>query len=156
MADPKYLYDDSRPQKVTIATAQVTAINDICAMVTGTVVRAADFTWTTDLATTQTAFALVFAGVAAQVKTSTTNARVYGNSEDNVIMLSTAGVFEYDCAAATLEVGDFVGPAKDTGNALLSNKVVKVATAALSIGRVHERGTGITRVKVRIKSALAS
>jgi hypothetical protein len=69
-------------------------------------------------------------------------------------MVATGGVYEYDCASATFEVGDYVGPAKDTGNALLSNKVVAVSGEALAVGRVVERGTSITRVKFRVLSQL--
>lgn len=155
MAAPQYLYDDTAPVKATIATAKAVDAGDLVGMSSGTLVKASDTAWDTNLATTQTAFALLFLGVAAQTKTSTTVARVFGNSEDNVIMVSSAGVYEFDCASATFEVGDLVGPAKDTGNALLDDKVVGVASEAYAIGRVVERGTSITRVKVRLLSKLA-
>lgn len=103
------------------------------------------------LEVTQYTFAQKFVGASAQSKTNA-QVRPYGNSADNLIRVDTDGVFEYDCASATFEVGDFVGPAKDTGNALLSDKLVEVAAEPLSIGKVVERGTSITRVKVRIHS----
>lgn len=156
MAAPRYLYDDCAPIKVTIATAKAVDAGDLVGMSSGTLVKAEDTAWDTDLATTQTAFSnVLYVGVAMQTKTSTTVARVPGNSEDNVIMVATAGVWEFDCASATFEVGGLVGPAKDTGNALLSDKVVTVASEAYAIGRVVERGTSITRVKVRLLSKLA-
>lgn len=154
MSAPQFLYGDAALVSATIATAKATASGDLVGMSAGTLVRAEDTTWDTDLATTQTAFAALFLGASAQTKTSTTVARVFGNSQDNVIEVATGGVWEYDCASATFEIGDFVGPAKDTGNALLSNKVVKVTTEAKAIGRVVERGTSITRVKFKLLSVL--
>lgn len=105
------------------------------------------------LEVTQYNFASKFLGVSEQAKAAAV-ARVFGNSEDNKIMVATGGVYEYDCASATFEVGDYVGPAKDTGNALLSSKVVAVSGEALAVGRVVERGTSITRVKFRVLSQL--
>ncbi|AMV28801.1 hypothetical protein VT84_30690 [Gemmata sp. SH-PL17] len=155
MPVPQYIEGETRPRKVAIATAKLVDKGDLVGMNAGTLVRAEDETWTTDLATTQSNFRARFAGVAAQSKLSTTNPRVFGNSQDNVIMVNTSGVFEFDCASATFEVGDFVGPAKDTGNALLSDRVVAVGAEANAIGRVAERGTAITRVKVETLSVLA-
>lgn len=154
MAVPKYIHGEVCPVKVTIATAKAVDAGDLVGMSSGTLVKAEDTAWDTDLATTQEAFIALFLGVSMQDKTSTTNARVFGNSEDNTIVAATAGVYEFDCASATFEVGDLVGPAKDTGNALLSDKVVAVASEARAIGRVYERGTSITRVKVRLLSKL--
>lgn len=153
MADPKYLYGNNRPRNATIATAQAVAGGDIVGMAAGTLVRAEDQAWDTDTATTQAAFRLLFLGISQQTKAAAV-ARPYGNSADNVCAVATGGVFEFDCASATFEVGARVGPAKASGNALLSNKVVAVASDALMIGRVVERGTSITRVKVEILSAL--
>jgi hypothetical protein len=155
MAAPQFLYGDAAEVAATIATAKAVDAGDLVGMSAGTLVKAEDTAWDTDLATTQTNFAALFLGVCAQTKTSTTVARVFGNSSDNVIMVNTGGTVEFDCASATFEVGDLVGPAKDTGNALLSDKVVAVGSEALAIGRVVERGTSITRVKVRILSKLA-
>lgn len=154
MAAPQYIRGNVNEVKATIATAKAVDAGDLVGMSSGTLVKAEDQTWDTDLATTQAAFVALFLGASMQSKTSTTNARVFGNSEDNVITVATSGEYEYDCASATFEVGGLVGPAKDTGNALLSDKVVTVSTEAAAIGRVVERGTSITRVKVRLLSKL--
>lgn len=103
---------------------------------------------------TQYNFVSKFVGPVMQSKSSSTVARVFGNSEDNRIIAATSGIWEYDCASATFAVGDYVGPAKDTGNALLDNKVVAVDGAAKAIGRVVEAGTSITRVKVKVFSKM--
>lgn len=153
MAAPKYLRGDTSPVDATVATAKAVDTGDLVGMSAGTLVRAEDETWNTDLATTQTAFATKFLGASGQTKTAT-QARVFGNSEDNAIRVDTGGVVEYDCASATFELGDLVGPAKDTGNALLSDKVVTVGSEALAIGRVAKRGTSITRVQVKLLSKL--
>ena len=153
MAVAQYFYGGTNPTIATVATAQAVAVGDICAMTSNTITRAADETWDTNLATTQTAFVLKFLGVSGQQKDATV-ARVFGNATDNVIRIDAGGVFQFDCASATFEVGDLVGCAKQTGNLLESQKVVGVATEALAIGRVVERGTSVTRIKVQILSKL--
>lgn len=149
----QYQYGGSNPTIATVATAKAVAVGDLCGMSSGTLVKASDTTWNTDLATTQSDFRALFLGVSGQQKDANL-ARVFGNATDNVIRIDAGGVFVFDCASATFEVGDFVGPAKQTGNALEDQKVVKVSTEATAIGRVVERGTSITRVKIQILSVL--
>lgn len=144
----------TNPVQATIATAKAVAIGDIVGMSSGTLVRAEDQAWNTDLGTTQSDFRALFLGVSRQQKAAG-DARVFGNSSDNVVGVDSTGVWEFDCASATFELGDLVGPAKQSGNALESQKVVAVATEARAIGRVVERGTSITRVKVQLLSVLA-
>lgn len=154
MANPQYLYGNPAPEEVPVATATAITVGDIVGLSSGNVVNAAATTWDTNTSTTQAAFALLFLGCSAQTKTANV-ARVNGMSNDNIIRIDTAGDFEFDCATANFAVGDLVGPAKDTGNALMSNKVVAVATENLAIGRVVKAGTNITRVRVRILSTKA-
>lgn len=94
----------------------------------------------------QRAAATAFIGIA--VKTSTLGV-------PSTIPVATAGVFEFDCASATFEVGDLVGPA-GTGSGgnvgVSSTTVVAVATADLAIGKVARRGTSVTRISVEIFS----
>lgn len=149
----QYQYGGTNPTIATVATAKAVAVGDLCGMSSGTLVKASDTTWNTDLATTQSDFRALFLGVSGQQKDANV-ARVFGNATDNVIRIDAGGVFVFDCASATFEVGDFVGPAKQSGNALEDQKVVKVSTEATAIGRVVERGTSITRVKIQILSVL--
>lgn len=151
MATPQYIRGDTRPVIAPVATAQAVAVGDIVGLSSGNTVRAEDTTWDTNTATTQAAFALLFLGVSGQRKTAAV-ARVDGNGEDNRIRIDADGIWEFDCASATFAVGDLVGPAKQTGNALESQKVVAVATENLAIGRVAEAGASVTRVKVKILS----
>lgn len=104
---------------------------------------AADTVWNTNLATTQEDFHDSFLGVALS------RGQV---GETAPLRIATEGVFEFDCASATYAIGDLVGPAKQAGNALESQKVVAVATANLAIGRVVEGGASLTKVRVRIIS----
>jgi hypothetical protein len=98
---------------------------------------------------TQYNFAQRFLGV-SQMRKPAAVTRVTGGGADNTIVVSTEGVYKYDCASATFAVGDLVGPAKDTGNALLSQTVAAVADATLAIGRVVEAGAALTSVKVKL------
>lgn len=149
----RYLYGDASPAIVPVATAQAIAVGDIAALVSDTLVRAEDIAWDTDLATTQTALVAAFLGVCAQTKAANV-AKPYGNSLDNRARVDTTGVYEFDCASASFDVGDLVGAAKQSGNALESQKVVAVASEALAIGRVMEKTSSSTRVKVKILSKL--
>ena len=102
--------------------------------------------WDTDLATTQEAFHDAFLGVAAQRSRDV---------DDKPLLVATRGVYEFDCAAATFELGALVGPAKTAGNNLESQKVVAVATENLAVGRVAKRyGSNTTRVLVEITSTV--
>lgn len=106
------------------------------------------------LEATQFAFNQTFAGCSNQRKIAAL-ARIFGNSLDNVIMVGKSGTYEFDCAAATFNYGDFVAPAKDTGNNLLNQTVIKTAGPALGIGRVARTYlSNTTKVEVEIKSAI--
>jgi hypothetical protein len=148
----RYIRGETSPFIAHVATAQAVAVCDLVGISSGNLVRAEDVAWDTNLATTQAAFALLFAGVSGQRKAANV-ARVDANGEDNAIRVDAAGVYEFDCASANFAVGDLVGPAKQTGNALESQKVVAVATENLAIGRVAEKATSATKVKVKILSA---
>lgn len=149
MPEPKYIEGSTGTVAVTVATSKAVAKGDLCGMFAGTLVKASDETWDTDLATTQAAFVGRFVGAAGQAKAANA-ARVAGNSADNQLAVHPEGVFEFDCDAATFEVGDLVGPAKQAGNALESAKVVAVATPGRAVGRVYRRGANLTRVQVKL------
>ena len=96
---------------------------------------------------TQYNFAQLYVGQSNQRKCSATgtnqaffnnNARIFGNSADNQMMVNQGGVFEFDCVSFTFTPGMYIGMAKDTGNALLNQTVVQVANQALAIGIVVE------------------
>lgn len=133
-----------------VATAKLVNINDLCALVAGEVVPAVDFTWTSNLATTQTNFAAAFLGNSVQYKPAN-QAYVFGNGSDNLITVSTSGTFQADLdTTTTLAVGDFVGMAKDTGNNLLSQVVSKVDAVAKAIGVVVQAEVDATTATFRL------
>lgn len=132
-------------RKYAVDSATVVAKGDLLFLDTDDVKPAADFTWDTDLATTQAGFAAVFVGVAYESSAS---------GESTAISVDIAPtVYEFDCASATFQPGAGVAPAKDTGNALLSQKLV-AATGTSCIGRtIGPVQTSVTRVKAKLGSA---
>jgi hypothetical protein len=72
------------------------------------------------------------------------------------IRVATSGVFEFDCLASVVEVGDLVGVDEDgSGLELMDQTVVKVATANLAIGRCAKRvNPAGTRVLVEVVSTV--
>ena len=106
-----------------------------------TVRPASDLAWDTDLATTQGDFVDLFVGMSADSRS--------GDTVD--VQVDSAGVKEFDCDAAKFEIGDLVGMAKQTGNALENQKVVSVSSASQAIGRVAKRySSNTTSVMVEI------
>lgn len=140
-------YGDGKPVVTApVPTATVIEVQDLIGLASNLPYPASAQAWDTNLATTQTNFAAAFLGVSAEYSR---------NGDTAPIKVNTAGVFEFDCAAATFELGQLVGPAKDTGNALLDRTVVAVGSEALSIGRVAKRyASNTTRVLVEIFSEI--
>ena len=151
----RYCYGETNPV-LSPAVAEDTLINE-SDLVSKTPVSAADFTWDTDLETTQEAFHDVFLGVSGQRSPSSDNGQNSPTKATDPVRVSTSGVFEFDCDSATFAQGDLVGPAKAAGDALESQKVVAVGGANLAIGRVEKAyPTATTSVKVRIFSTTMS
>lgn len=96
---------------------------------------AADFTWNTNLATTQGDFQPLFRGV-SDVRRTTAQTAAGDQNSDGPILAS--GEFTFPCAAlgSAAKPGDYVTIAQGTGNTLDPKKVVVTATASLAIGRV--------------------
>lgn len=128
-----------------VASADVIEVGDMVVDSGSGVIKAmSSVAWDTNIATTQEAGHDVFLGVAQERSRS---------GDTNPIRVNTTGVHEFDCAAATFEIGDLVGPAKQSGNGIESQKVVAVATANLAIGRVAKRyGSNTTKVLVAVES----
>lgn len=152
----EYQYGDARPQMITIAAAKTAEVGDIMGVASATLIKASDQAWDTNLATTQTAFALLFVGASAQKKAA--NADPYGNTGPNAgkLRVDTGGVRKYAAAAGTYNTGQLVGPAKQSGNLLEDNKVDDVATEALAIGRVvGDHGVDPAYVLVELMSKIS-
>lgn len=152
MADVmRWRYGETNPVvSKPVASATVIQIGDLVAQdATGAVYPAASETWSVDLATTQGNFQDKFLGIAMQRSR---------NGDTDPIRVATSGVFEFDCASATFELGILVGAAKQTGNALENQRVISVAGAGnegASIGRVARRvSPADTRVFIEIVSTV--
>lgn len=150
MADRYQPWQYGEPNPVVtkaVPTANVIETGDLVGLATGDPYAASGTTWDTNLATTQEAFHDTFLGVASQRSR---------DGDVDPIAVNTTGVHEFDCASATFELGDLVGPAKQSGDALESKKVVAVATPNLAIGRVAKRGTSVTKVLVAVEGVLTT
>ena len=143
-----YSFNATNPVVAPVATNKAIAVGDLVALSSGSAISASDFAWTTDLATTQTAFASALLGVSGQAKIANT-ALVYGNSVANQIRVDCSGIFQGDYTGSALLVGDFVGPTA-VSNVLQPQSLVKVASAALAVGRVVEAlaGTGVVKFQL--------
>lgn len=105
------------------------------------------YVWNTNEATTQSAASPLFIGLAGMGKLVTDTVA------DAYFPIITDIELEYDCVSTTFEVGDYVTPAKQTGDLLEKGKVKKTTTANQRIGIVTRRyGSATTRVMVRFMS----
>ncbi|MDP2899138.1 MAG: DUF2190 family protein [bacterium] len=130
-----------------VATGDLIERGDMVGLVSGAVKNAEDTATDVTLTVMQTAFVKTFAGVAME------DSQVGETAE---ILIKAKGVFEFACAAATFARGALVGPAKQTGDYLESQKVVAVATELLAIGRVAKTyAANTTTVLVQIFSTTA-
>lgn len=141
----RHRYLDPEPIVAAVDSETVIEIGDMLFLDTDDVKPASSIAAGSSLALTQEAFHDKFAGIAAQQSRS-------GDTDD--IRVDTKGVHEFPCESATFEVGDLIGPAVGSGFAIVDQKVVKVATANLAIGRCAKRGTSVTKVMVKITSTV--
>jgi hypothetical protein len=82
-------------------------------------------------AANQEAFHDSFAGVAMQRSRA---------GDTTAIRIATSGVFEFDCASATFEVGALLGPDQPTGDtALTDQQLASVGAENLAVGRCAKR-----------------
>lgn len=129
-----------------VASATVIAIGDLVWSNSGEVKPAADFTWDTNIATTQASYAALHVGVARTPSAS-------GETTNVQVDVSPMAVYEFDQASAAIDIGTPVGPAKASGNALENQKVV-AATGTSCIGRAAaDYQSATTRVRITLASA---
>jgi hypothetical protein len=128
-------------------------MGDLVGLSSNTLVKASDTAWDTDLATTQTNFAALFLGFSNCDKLADV-ARVVGQPNNNEITVNVSGCIEYDAAPGTYTIGAFVGPAKQSGNALEDQKVVPVDSLTKAIGISQTTGTNPSKCVVLILSKL--
>ena len=108
MSSGIYQRGEPNPQLLPVASAKAVPFGALVGLSGGTLVKASDTAWNTDLATTQTGFALLFAGVAQQEKDANANVFGHGGNFALQIRADTSGVFRFACKAGTYAVGDKV------------------------------------------------
>lgn len=146
MADvQRHRTEDKKIRYFDVDSATVISIGDMVWLDTDDVKPASDFTWDTDLITTQKAFYENFVGIAMDRSRSGDTAK---------IAVAKNGNFEMDCASASFEVGDLLGPAKQSGNYLENQKVAAVVPANAAMGSCSQKTASETRVLVDIRTAL--
>lgn len=135
-----------RLHKLRVDGATVIEAGDMVFLDTDDVKPAQDFIWTTDLATTQGAFAASFLGIAHQQSAA-------GETEDVSVDLSPAAVYEFDVAPATFEVGDDLAP-DELSSKLMNQQLEAVASATLAIARAAEyKSASASLLRVSFASA---
>jgi len=141
-------YGETNPIMAAVDSAQVIEIGDILYLNTDDARPVSQYTYGDSLGATQEAIIDTgFLGVAMQQSR---------NGDTDEIRVATNGVFEFDCASATFEVGDLVGVDDNSdGDTMMDQQVIAVNHPALAIGRVAKRVTSAaTKVLVRIKSSV--
>jgi hypothetical protein len=134
--------------KVRVDSATVIEKSDLVYLDSDDAKPASDFTWDTDLPTTQAAFAAVFLGVAHEQSAD-------GDTDPVSVDLSPDAVYEFDVASGTYEVGDVLGPDEAAGgDELMSQQLEAVASGTLGIARATEyKAAASTRLRVMLASA---
>jgi hypothetical protein len=143
----RWRYGDTNPVVLPVDAATVIEIGDLIYLETDDARPASAQADQSTEAANQELFHDKFAGVAMQRS---------GAGDSNPIRIATSGVFEFDCASATFEVGTLVGSDEaSNGTQLQDQVVVAVATPNLAVGRVVRRvNPAGTRVLVDIVSTV--
>jgi hypothetical protein len=127
----RWRYGDTSPVMLPVDSTTVIEIGDLVYLNTDDARPASAQADQGTEAANQELFHSNFAGVAMQASP---------DGDTAPIRVATAGVFEFDCASATFEVGALIGADENgAGTALLNQTVVGVATADLAIGRCAKR-----------------
>jgi hypothetical protein len=138
----RYRKEFNKPRYYAVDSATVIEIGDMLWLDTDDVKPASDYTWDTNIATTQRAFAKVFVGVAADRSAS---------GDTDLLQVNMAGVHEFACASAAHELEDYVAPANSGSSTLVNQTVVKVTDPTLAIAKVAQReASATTTVKVEV------
>jgi len=145
----RHVYGNSEPREAPVLAATVIQVGDILWFDASNncVKPASDYTWDTDLATTQGTFKDVFVGVAQSAHLA--------NGPETTVRFSTRGSNRFDCASAAFDMGVFLGCAKQSGNLLENQKVVAVANATLGFAKPSKQySSAVTEVFVDIESTI--
>lgn len=143
----RWRYGDTTPVMAAVDTGTVIEIGDLVWQDTNDAKPASDSTYDSGLATSQELFVDSFLGVAMQRSQT---------GETAPIRVATTGTFEYPCASAAFELGDFIGPDDNSVPDELENqKVIEVSDSARAFGYVAKReGSAVTTMLVQITSTI--
>ena len=127
----RWRYGDTNPVMAAVDSAVTIEIGDLLFLNTDDARPASYQADQESEAANQTLVAEKFLGVAMQQSRA---------GDMAPIRVATTGVFEFDCASSTFEIGDLIGISENSsGNGLLDQTITSVASADLAIGRVARR-----------------
>lgn len=131
-------------RKVRVDADTVIAAGDLVWLDGDDAKPASDFPWTTNLQTSQAAFAAKFLGVSHQQSAA-------GQTDPISVDVSPLSVYEFDAAAAAYEVGQPLGPSEDSSS--LMSQQLAAAVAASAIARSAEYSPSAATLRVTFASA---
>jgi hypothetical protein len=127
----RWRYGETNPIMMPTSAGFEVEIGDLVYLDSGVAKSASSQADQGTLAANQEEFHDQFLGVAMQASPS---------ASTDPIRVATTGVFEFDCASATFEMGDLLGANEEgTGTALEDQDLIGVATPNLSVGRCTKR-----------------
>ena len=129
-ATMRWRYGETNPVLLPVDSATAIEIGDLVYLDTDDAKPASAQANQGSKAANQEAFHDVFAGVAMQRSRS---------GDTAPIRVATSGVFEFDCASGTFEVGALLGAAQPSGTTLKDQQVESGATENLAVGRCAKR-----------------
>lgn len=145
----RWRYGDTSPVMAATSSSDAIKIGDLLYQASGVAKPASAQADQGTAAANQAVFHQSFLGVAMQASPA---------GADAPIRVATTGVFEFDCAAATFDIGDGVGAAENSGGDALEDQVVAPVAdqMSLAVGRCakHVNPAG-TRVLVDVVSVVA-
>src|SRR5690606_12988884 len=135
--------------KASVEAASLIEPGDLVYLDVGSARPASEFTWDTNLATTQAAFADMFLGIAHEGSAD-------GDTNPISIDISPHSDYEFDLDAGTYALGDLLGP-DEAGTSLMTQQLEAVAAAARAIARIVELTTGtVSKSRVTFASAFST
>jgi hypothetical protein len=143
----RWRYGDTNPVVAAVDAATVIEIGDMVWLDTDDAKPASAIANQGSKTANQAALKTKFLGVAMQRSRS---------GDTAPIRVAATGVFEFDCASGTFELGDLVGADTNAGGtAVLNQQAAKVASGSYAIGRIAKRqASAATSILIDIRSTV--
>lgn len=143
----RHEFEDIHIREAEVDSSTVIEIGDNLFLDTDDAKPASSFTWQSNLADTQEAFAEDYLGVAVSAS---------ADGDTDPVRYARGGVMKFPCSSATFGIGAPIAPAKASGDNLLDQEVAEAASALGAIGRVTERyDSSVTEVRFEIMGSKA-